>query len=37
MQRTEIATLGSSAIEHLTNDIQLTQKTSVKALATMQP
>jgi thiamine-monophosphate kinase len=33
MQRTEIATLGEfGLIEHLTNDIQLTQKTSVKGV-----
>jgi len=33
MQRTEIATLGEfGLIEHLTNDIQLTQKTSVKGI-----
>ena len=33
MQRTEIATLGEfGLIEHLTNDIQLTQKTSIKGV-----
>ena len=33
MQRTEIATLGEfGLIEHLTNDIQLTQKTSIKGI-----
>lgn len=33
MQRTEIATLGEfGLIEHLTNDIQLTQKTTVKGI-----